>query len=127
MLVRWVLIGAMLFGFQSLFALSGLDDAELDAELGQFSQLLKPFVTPDLIHSEIHSVGVFESAEYIETSLLEPVSSKVSTNKGDFMVVGAVSGIKGQHVTITGLDDTRLKPKLCIETKCFKLRSAPSL
>lgn len=117
----------LLFVFLQMFALSDLDDAKLDAELGQLSSLLKPFVDPELIQSEIHSVGEFESVEYLETSLLEPVSSKVSTSKGDFMVIGAVSGLKGQRVTITGLDDTRLKPKLCIETECFKLRNAPSL
>ncbi|EGR4421502.1 hypothetical protein DDN26_14670 [Vibrio cholerae] len=127
MIARWGLIVVMLFGFQQLFAFSGFDDTKLDSELGQLSSLLKPFVDPELIQSEIHSVGVFESVEYLETSILEPVSSKVSTSKGDFMVIGAVSGLKGQNVTITGLDDTRLKPKLCIETECFKLRNAPSL
>ena len=127
MLVRWVLIVAVLFGFQSLFAFSAIDDAELDAKLGRFSGLLKPFVDPELIGSEVHSVGVFVSAEYLEVSLLEPASSKVSTSKGDFVVVGVVSGLQGQSVTLTGLDDNRLKPKLCIENDCFKLRNVPSL
>lgn len=126
-IARLSLFAIMLVGFVQLFALSELDDAKLDAELGQFSSLLKPFVAPELIQSEIHSVGKFKTVEYLETSILEPVSSKISTSKGDFIVIGTVSGIKGQRVTITGLDDARLKPKLCIETKCFNLRNTPSL
>ncbi|CAK2444041.1 conserved hypothetical protein [Vibrio crassostreae] len=125
--VRFALLAVMLFGFQKMIALSGFDDAELDEQFGQLSGLMKPFVDKELIDNKAHSVGVFESAKYLETSLLEPVSTQISTSKGDFMVIGAVSGLKGQQVSVTGLEDSRLEAKLCIESECFKLRNAPSL
>ncbi|WP_299021000.1 hypothetical protein [uncultured Photobacterium sp.] len=70
-------------------------DESLEEDLGFLGGLLKPFVPAESIPVLVHDVGSYVSSVYVNTSIVEPVTTPVNTDKGNFMVIGTVSAMKG--------------------------------
>lgn len=118
-------ICGIFFGVPLSLYLIDADDQFLEESLGVLSPILSYAVPKNNIPDKPIKIGVFESSMYLTTSIIEPISTSIQTSEGTFVVKGNVSGIKGTPVTLHGLSDTRLKNKLCIGEKCYKLIDSP--
>lgn len=93
------LFGAILMSIVSVFVFHIIDETD--------TKMAQPF-----------SLGKFESSTYIDGGFLGVDKTQIRTDKGTFMIKGAVSSLNNQEITMKN-------NKLCIENKCFQFIDDP--